>query len=301
MKNKKIVRNYKDRLFIYLFGNEKNRQFALELYNAVNHSSYTDPNEIEFETLNDIICIGRKNDVAFMIHKEINLYEHQSTYNPNMPLRQLFYINDLFEKCVLAQPHSLYGSHRIELPTPKFIVFYNGERRKEEEKDMHLSFSYENSKDPQLELIVRLVDINYGSNEPILKECKPLYEYSWLINRVRQNKASGESTEDAVGHAIMEMPNNFEIHNLVQQNMMEVKKMVVFDLNDENERRKYDADLFNDGKEEGRAEGRAEERENSAKIIKEILSEMGLSEEEIEKKVQKIKTAGSSDIKPTTM
>ena len=235
----RINRKYKDRLFIYLFANEKNKRFTLELYNAVNGTTYNDPDEIDFELLEDIIYIGRKNDVSFLIHKQINLYEHQSTYNPNMPLRQLFYISNIYERYLRRNDISLYSSKRIDLPVPQFVVFYNGKEKKEEEIIMRLSDSYADQRNPQLELIVRYININHGYNEKVMKECRPLMEYSWLIDRIRNNEVKGKEKERAVRDAIMEMPKDFEIHNLIQSNSTEVMNMIVFDLNDEDEMRKY--------------------------------------------------------------
>ena len=52
--------------------------------------------------------MGMKNDLAFIIDTELFLYEHQSTYNPNMPLRDLFYISSEYQK--LVDKKSLYSS-----------------------------------------------------------------------------------------------------------------------------------------------------------------------------------------------
>ena len=53
-----VKRNYKDTLFIYLFG--RNKEFALSLYNAISGSDHKDPNDIQFNTIDDFICLGRK-------------------------------------------------------------------------------------------------------------------------------------------------------------------------------------------------------------------------------------------------
>lgn len=80
-------REYKDRLFTFIFGKEENRPYLLQLYNALNGTSYTDPSELEITTLQDVIYIRQKNDISFLLDSELSLYEQQSSYNPNMPLR----------------------------------------------------------------------------------------------------------------------------------------------------------------------------------------------------------------------
>ena len=89
---------YKDSLFSFLFGNEENREWTLSLYNAVNESNYTDASQIQITTIREVLYLGMHNDVSFMISDEMNMYEQQSTYNPNMPLRMLQYAGNLFEK-----------------------------------------------------------------------------------------------------------------------------------------------------------------------------------------------------------
>ena len=90
-------RKYKDTVFRMLFTDRKN---LLSLYNAVNGSSYEDPDALEIVTLENAIYMGMKNDLAFIVDTGLFLYEHQSTYNPNMPLRDLFYIAGEYQKLV---------------------------------------------------------------------------------------------------------------------------------------------------------------------------------------------------------
>ena len=132
-------RKYKDTVFRMLFSDRKN---LLSLYNAINETSYTDAAQLEIVTLENAIYMGMKNDLAFIINTNLFLYEHQSTYNPNMPLRDLFYISSEYQKMVDWK--SLYTSTRLRIPTPNFIVFYNGTEKKEDRWVDYLSESYEN-------------------------------------------------------------------------------------------------------------------------------------------------------------
>lgn len=152
----KIERNFKDTLFRMLF-NEKER--LLSLYNAISGSHYTDPNLLELVTLESAIYIKYKNDLAFIIDSSIHLYEHQSTFSPNLPLRNLFYIGYEYEQYIANQ--NIYSTKRIELPTPHFVVFYNGTDGDWEYKTLRLSDSFQQKEsEPDLELVVNMYNIN---------------------------------------------------------------------------------------------------------------------------------------------
>jgi len=118
---KSAKRNFKDTVFRMLFSRPEN---ALALYNSLNGTAYTDVGMLEFNTLENAIYMNVKNDVSFLIARGVNLYEHQSMYNPNMPLRNLLYLTDLLEREMAEQ--SLYSSKLLKIPTPSFVVFYNG-------------------------------------------------------------------------------------------------------------------------------------------------------------------------------
>ena len=120
-----VNRNYKDTVFRMLFSDRRN---LLSLYNAISGAHYDDPEKLEIVTLENALYMGMKNDLAFIIDTELFLYEHQSTYNPNMPLRDLFYISSEYQK--LVDKKSLYSSVLQKIPAPQFIVFYNGTEKK---------------------------------------------------------------------------------------------------------------------------------------------------------------------------
>ena len=116
-----VNRTYKDTLFRMIFREKRN---LLQLYNALNGTNYTEETDLEIVTLENAIYMNMKNDVAFLLSDRLNLYEHQSTYNPNMPLRDLFYICREYKK--LVGQESLYSSTKIQIPSPRFVVFYHG-------------------------------------------------------------------------------------------------------------------------------------------------------------------------------
>ncbi len=117
------------------------RERLLELYNAVSGRDYRDPGSLTINTLENAIYLSMKNDISFLIDFRLSLYEHQSTYNPNMPLRFLFYLADLYS--AMTQGKNRYGVTRISLPTPEFVVFYNGEDEQPDRQELRLSDSYE--------------------------------------------------------------------------------------------------------------------------------------------------------------
>ena len=141
-------RKYKDTIFRWLFSDREN---LLSLYNAVTGRNYTDANALDIVTLESAVYLGMKNDVAFLVDMRLYLCEHQSTYNPNIPLRNLFYIASEYQ--VLVKDRSLYSSVLIKLPAPKFLVFYNGPGQVADREELRLSTAYENQQgEPDLEL-----------------------------------------------------------------------------------------------------------------------------------------------------
>ena len=237
---------YKDRLFNYLFGSEENKAWTLSLYNAVNGSNYTDPSAIEITTIREVMYLGMHNDTSFLISDEMDLYEQQSSYNPNMPLRMLQYAGNLYEKYVKQRKLNKYGSSLLKLPVPKLVVFYNGKADQPDEMILNLSDSFPAGSDPDIEVRVRMLNVNYGKNKKLLEDCKPLAEYAWLVNEVRKAK-NEEELEGIIDAAITAMPSDFVIKPFLEEHRAEVKGMLLTE---------YDEvatmELF---KEEGREEG----------------------------------------------
>ena len=168
----KMNRNYKDTLFCMLF---RDKQRLLSLYNAVNHSDYKNPDELQVVTLENAIYMNMKNDIAFLIHDELHLYEHQSTVNPNMPLQNFFYVGREYQK--LVDSRTLYGGKLSLIPAPHFLVFYNGEKNQLQQRRMKLSEAYLTGEaEPELELTVTVLNINSGNNDFLREKCQSLNE-----------------------------------------------------------------------------------------------------------------------------
>ena len=196
-------RNHKDRLFRLVFQEKK---YQLELYNALNGTNYTDPEMLEETTLEDVLFLGIKNDLSFIVGMSLNMYEHQSSKNLNMPLRGLIYFSQVYQEYVRRNGYNLYAESRIPLPFPTYIVFYNGEKDMPDEEEMLLSDAFpEEMKDQfaALECRVRLLNINFGHNKELMEKCQRLREYAQFISMIRENLAQGHNMQDAI-HMAME-------------------------------------------------------------------------------------------------
>lgn len=261
-------RKYKDTVFRKLFSDRKN---LLSLYNAINGTAYMDASQLEIVTLDNAIYMGMKNDLAFIINTNLFLHEHQSTYNPNMPLRDLFYISGEYQK--LVDLKSLYTSTRLRIPTPNFIVFYNGTEKNEDRWVEYLSESYENmSGEPNLELKVIILNINVGHNKKLMEECQTLREYAQYVAKVRRYSEEMK-LNTAVEYAVSESIQEGILKEFLQKNRAEVIAMSIFEYNEEEEKRKLRKAEY----EAGMAEGVMKTKKET--VIS--LAEMGLSVQQI--------------------
>ncbi len=201
MANGTVNRKYKDSLFRMIFSEKEE---LLTLYNAINGSSYTDPELLEVNTIEDVLYMGMKNDVSFLIGDYLNLYEEQSTLNPNMPLRGLFYFSRLYQGYVAKNKLDIYGRRMLALPMPKYIVFYIGADDIGESREMRLSdiFLKQTGEVPALECVATCLNVNYGHNQSLMAQCRKLREYSVLIARIRWELASGKELPLAVDSAV---------------------------------------------------------------------------------------------------
>lgn len=281
-----VNRNYKDTVFRMLFSDRKN---LLSLYNAVNQKHYTDPEDLEIVTLENAIYMGMKNDLAFIIDTNLYLYEHQSTYNPNMPLRDLFYISNEYQK--LLDKKSLYSSSLQKIPAPNFIELYNGTDTLSDFSEHRLSSAFENlSGEPKLELIVTVLNINEGHNALLMEHCQTLKEYSQYVAKVRKY-AAGMPLDQAVEYAVDECIKENILADFLRKNRAEVISMSIFEYDKEEEEKKLRKAEFEAGVslgvEKGVKQGVIETTRHLLKLnklsLEEIASVSGLSVEEIKK------------------
>ena len=196
-----INREYKSSLFTYMLSQKK---YALSVYNALNNSNYTNPDDVEITTLENVVFINIKNDVSFVLNHVFNLYEHQSTFNPNMPLRTLLYLANSYERMINQKEANIYGSALIKIPTPKFVVFYNGDTAYSDKTPMFLSDAFENKEiQGDVELKVTMLNINYNYNRNLLDQCEVLRAYSLYNDKFKEyTRREGITKTEAANMAI---------------------------------------------------------------------------------------------------
>ena len=217
--------------------------------------------------------MSMKNDLAFILDLALFLWEHQSTYNPNIPLRDLMYIAKEYEKYIKEKGISLYSNRQQKIPAPQFIVFYNGNRNIGERMEHRLSDAYETSNgEPALELKVLVININEGYNQKLMESCQILKEYAQYVSKVRTYKKTlklNEAVEKAVEKCIREGI----LREFLLANKAEVVAMSIFEYDREWEEEILRKEEFEAGKEMGkelgeklgRKLGKEDERKNTAK------------------------------------
>ncbi len=252
----KINLQYKDRLFCFLFGNEKYKKYALSLYNALNGVDYQDESELEIVTIRDFIYIRMHNDVAVMLSGNLELWEHQSTVNPNMPIRGLLYFAQLYEKYIATRRYSLYRNMRIMLPTPKYIVFYNGNAKRPALEKLRLSEAFCNEdKSGEFEWTATVVNLNHSDNKKLLGKCTILQEYTDLVVSIRELRKNMVESE-AVDRAVVEcIEQNGELAQILLEHRSEVVNMLLAEFDEEAFIRDIHAEGLAEGLEKGMEKG----------------------------------------------
>ncbi len=226
-------RTYKDRVFRLLFSDKEN---LLELYNALCGTEYTDSDELTVTTLENAVFINMKNDLSFIVDCNMCLYEHQSTYCPNMPLRGFLYFSDLYKKILKDVDLSVW--HLIKIPTPHYIVFYNGPEKREEEFVQRLSDAFKDGGQGCMELTVRVININFGHNKELMDKCRSLYGYAYFVAKVRKNLKIME-LKRAVLLAVEECIAKDILRDFFTEQKAEVIAMSIYEYNEEYVRKVY--------------------------------------------------------------
>ena len=243
-------RKYKNSVFTELFGTPEK---ALELYNAISGKNYPPDTKVKIVTLSDALYMEQLNDIAFVIDgKLVVLVEHQSSINENMPLRMLIYMSREYE--LLTDPRALYRERKIKIPSPEFVVLYNGEKEMADFKEMRLSDSFELVQDfPNLDLVVKVYNINKGRNAEMAAKSSSLSGYEEFVAAVRENLKI-MSLKEAVRVAIRSCVGSNILVEFLTEHGSEVENMLFHEWN-------WDEALevrFEEGREEGVAIGKEE-------------------------------------------
>ena len=223
-----VNRTFKSTLFIMLFEDRKN---LLELYNAITGKHYADPELLEINTLENAIYMSMKNDVSFLIDGRLSLYEHQSTKNPNLPLRFLLYISHLYSR--LTVKANLYGETIVRILAPEFIIFYNGKDEMPERQLLKLSDMYSVKEEkPKLELEAMLLNISGTNNRKLKEACRTLRDYAIYTDKIRAYAETMELAE-AVDRAINECIEEDVLRDFLMEHKAEARAMSIFEYDQE--------------------------------------------------------------------
>ena len=218
-------RAYKDSLFriIYSGKDERSRRWLLSLYNAISGKNHTNIEDLRITTIENVIYLTMKNDLSFLLDSQMNLFEHQSTVNPNMPLRGLMYFGQLYQNEVKRQKRDIFGSSLIKIPAPRFIVFYNGDRELPDEVKYKLSDAFEiPDKSGEFEWTATVININKTHNEGLQKSCESLYHYIEFVERVRESQKKGMEPSQAINEAV-----DYAIQHKFLEGFFEEQKMYI--------------------------------------------------------------------------
>ena len=253
----------------------------------MNGTDYKNPDDLKLTTIENVIYITMKNDISFLIGSQMNLYEQQSSYNPNMPLRGLMYFAQLYQIHLSSQGKDLFGSTLVKIPAPYYVVFYNGDKEMDDVSSQKLSDAFEpKGSSVGFEWTATVINIGGGHNEPLHKRCKALYDYSSYVNRVKENLKAKMTKEDAVSEAL-----DFAITNNLLDGYFKSQKMEVLNMSlTEFDQEEYDRNRREEGWEEGFEDGeRSKAREAARNLLnmglltlEQIAQATGLSVEDIQ-------------------
>lgn len=286
--NARPNRRYKDTVFRMLF---RDPARLLGLYNAVTGSGYRDPAALEIVTLESAVYLGVKNDIALLIDLNLYLFEHQSTVNPNMPLRFLQYVAAEYGR--LTAGENLYGGRPVTIPAPHFLVFYNGTAPCPERVLLRLSDAYAGNgraagkretagmPAPELELTVQVLNINAGCNEALKAQCQTLGEYMQYVDKVRFY-AGSLPVGEAVDRAVDECIDQGVLREFLLVNKAEVRFMSIFEYDEEETRRAMRKTEYERGVAEGMMEGMTK---GKAEAVLLLLEELGTVPETLRKRI----------------
>lgn len=248
-----VNRIYKDWLYKMIF-NDKSE--LLKLYNAINGTHYDDPAMLTITTLDNAIYMTMENDLSFIIDMRLALYEQQSTVNPNLPLRFLMCITDIYS--AYTKDMNIYGSKKVQIPLPSFVIFYNGVKSQPDRTEFLLSELFHPTTDqPALELKAVMLNINKGHNQELMNACHTLRDYSEYVARIRTYSAEMPLT-DAVEKAITECIHENILRDFLLKNRAEAKAMSIYEYDEEKTLRMFREEGYEDGERNGKIQATIE-------------------------------------------
>ena len=265
-----INRTYKDRLFKIIFEGKKE---LLSLYNALTGKNYQNPDELEINTIDDVIYMHLKNDMSFILDDWQNLFEQQSTFNPNQPLRGFFYFADLYKVKYFGK--KIYSTRLLKIPTPRYIVFYNGTASMPDRKELRLSDAFQQpTAQPDIEVVAHMLNINYGHNKELMERCRKLKEYAQFIDIIRHYLRENKqwSNEQAISKAIDDCIQNNILRDILQKERLRVMASILSEFDEVGYKEMIRQEAYEDAYEEG--------VEYGVKTLIEFVQDIGYSKED---------------------
>ena len=285
-----INRTYKDRLFKIIFEDKKE---LLSLYNALTGKNYQNPDELEINTIDDVIYMHLKNDMSFILDDWQNLFEQQSTFNPNQPLRGFFYFADLYKVKYFGK--KIYSTRLLKIPTPQYIVFYNGTANMPDKKELRLSDAFQQpTEQPDIEVVAHMLNINYGHNKELMERCQKLKEYAQFIDIIRHYLRENEhwTNEQAISKAIDDCIQNNILRDILQKERLRVMASILSEFDEVGYKEMIREEAYEEAYGEGEISGMIKLAQNlklpKSQIITMIKQNYNLSDEEISEYMQEL-------------
>ena len=207
-------RKHKDSLFVDYFSKDRDwKQHFLSLYNALHGTDLqVETTRLERVNLEQVLYMDYYNDIAVMVNDQfIMMIEHQTTINPNMPLRLLEYVSRIYGNMIDSK--SKFSTQLIPLAKPEFIVFYTGKENIPPETHLHLSDAFKlnhiQNSELSLELVVKVCRINGKEPNQIVSQCSDLEQYVQFLKLIAEAKADGQvkpltrAIREAVRHNVL--------------------------------------------------------------------------------------------------
>ena len=274
-----INRSYKDRLFKIIFEDKKE---LLSLYNALTGKNYQNPDELEINTIDDVIYMHLKNDMSFILDDWQNLFEQQSTFNPNQPLRGFFYFADLYKVKYFGK--KIYSTRLLKIPTPQYIVFYNGTTSMPDRKELRLSDAFQQpTEQPDIEVVAHMLNINYGHNKELMERCRKLKEYAQFIDIIRHYLRENKqwSNEQAISKAIDDCIKNNILRDILQKERLRVMASILSEFDEVGYKEMIRQEAYEDAYEEAYEEGvEYGVKYGGVKTLIEFVQDIGYSKED---------------------
>ena len=248
---------HKDRLFKYIFGKDtkKSKKWRLQLYNALNGTNYKNPDALELNTIENVIYITMHNDISFLVDSQMTLYEQQSSWNPNMPLRGLFYFAQLYQIYLTQNDKNVISSQLVKIPTPKFVVFYNGTKDDPDSWKLKLSTAFEHPDESgDFEWTATVINMSPEHNKTLHKNCKALYHYISFVYRIKNNIESGMSRDKAIEEAVDFAIKENYLDGFFKNQRAEIIGMILTEFDEEQAHRIWHEDGYVEGHDDGRNE-----------------------------------------------